>query len=797
MKHVFTYLLILALGFSFSSSYSQDSDGDNLTQSDSTLYDMSLEELMNLVINTGNLTGLKSSKNPISITTINAAEIKLSPAKNIYDLIEIYVPGLSVTEHTMGPHPAIRGFSGIRNDKFLLLLNGKLMNDRVSAGAVAELNMWDLDDIEKIEVIRGPGSIIYGPGAIAGVISITTKRAGDSEGFNVRTGYVAPYNSKRASFDVGYKSEDNKVSALFYGSVAKTEGTNKALVYGVSGDKKGINQDFGYGYIGDETTVWNDEVLMPIHMADNFAGPQVKLFLDVNYARNWNTWIRYTEGGTSHVFGGVSRKKVYIGDDTLYYDRLATSHRQLTAVTKNETDINEMLKLSTTASVRLYEFNKRKFDKSITHRRYYGDTELMLNSILNFSPNEKIKVAAGLEYMHSKVGQGWEGRLEEMVWGGSEEIISDSNAVKYSSGKKHYFVGDGVTSSIFSVFGEANIQLHQYLDVQASARFDDHKWASPVFSPKVAAISEISSNKVIKAYWQRSARYLNSETMYVPYMDGNEMDPEILSTMELMYSSLIKDKVLAQASVFYNSTELIGMDKSNSGDPNLGIVGQMINLGVLKTYGAEFEAEYKTEKARIGLNHAMNMLASWELGPHTEQQYIQGISFATYDYNYQSVDSKGNPYLADSIIANKYHNTGIGNSLNNIPTHSTKLFAHYNVNQYLALHIDSRINWKYDGYLDGIEGTKRASEAFGIDASSVYNDLESRNAGGMDIRLNLGAAISPVENFDILLYAQNIPIQGSDSNKRYFYNTGEKYHYPVKNYMLDVMTLSAKLQYSF
>lgn len=758
------------------------------------IFAMSLDELMNFVVQTGNLSGLKSSKNPIAITTISEKEIRISPAKNIYDLIEIYVPGLSVTEHTMGPHPAIRGFSGIRNDKFLLLVNGKFMNDRVSAGAVSELNMWDLDDIVKVEVIRGPGSIIYGPGAIAGVISLTTRRAGDSEAISLRTSYNAPYNSSRASFDMGFKTPDNNLSAYFYGSIAKTEGTNAAKVYGVTGDKKGLDQDFTYGYIGDETSKWQDDFYKPIHMADNFAGPQMKLFLDLNYKKNWKSSFRYTEGGTSQVFGSSARKAVYEGDDTLYYDRLATSHRQFTAILENFTDINEKLSIQTTGSFRAYDFNKKKFDKTITHRRFYSDQEIMLNSILRYSPSEKLKIAGGIEYVHSFIGKGWGSDLNEMVFGGSEEIVSDTNALKYSSGDDgYYFIGNGISYNIISAFCEGNLSIHKHLDLQVAARFDDHKWASPVFSPKIALISELNNNQVIKAYWQRSARYLNSETMFIPFSDGNEMDPEILSTTEIMYSNLLNDKILLQVGGFYNSTELIGMDKNTS----LGLAGELINLGDLKTYGFELEAEYKTDKMRIGLNHATNLLHSWELGPHTDQQSIQGVSFATYDYNYQSVDGNGDPYLSDAVIDEKYHNTGIGNSINNIPTHSTKLFMHYDINDKFTVHLDSRVNWKYEGYLDGIQGTENASEAFGIDASGIYDDLRARNAGGMDLRLNLGASYTFFNKLDVLLYLQNIPVQGKDSNKRYFYNTGEKYHYPVKNYMLDVFTFSMKVQYNF
>ena len=66
--------------------------------------------------------------------------------------------------------------------KFLVNVNGVNVNIKAHYGARLELLNWELSDIERIEIIRGPGSVTYGPGAIGGVINIYTKTAREAPG---------------------------------------------------------------------------------------------------------------------------------------------------------------------------------------------------------------------------------------------------------------------------------------------------------------------------------------------------------------------------------------------------------------------------------------------------------------------------------------------------------------------------------------------------------------------------------------------------------------------------------------
>src|SRR5688572_12121140 len=72
----------------------------------------------------GVLTAMKRENVPVSVTTITEEDIKLTPARNIFDLVEIYVPGALWTFHNETPHMAIRGLGSDRETKTLLLVNG-------------------------------------------------------------------------------------------------------------------------------------------------------------------------------------------------------------------------------------------------------------------------------------------------------------------------------------------------------------------------------------------------------------------------------------------------------------------------------------------------------------------------------------------------------------------------------------------------------------------------------------------------------------------------------------------------
>ena len=142
------------------------------TQAEHSLSSMSMKDLLNVQIETSNLTSTSVRKSTSAITIIRREQIERTPARNIIDLLEVYVPGLMVnSSFTAGPQFRIRGL-GERHNHTLLLVNGKPVNQKGYQGSMVELRNWDMGDIERLEIVRG-GWICYSwPGGYCWWLSI-------------------------------------------------------------------------------------------------------------------------------------------------------------------------------------------------------------------------------------------------------------------------------------------------------------------------------------------------------------------------------------------------------------------------------------------------------------------------------------------------------------------------------------------------------------------------------------------------------------------------------------------------
>ena len=119
---------------------------------------------------------------PAGITLITADEIRLSGATNLPDLLR-RVPGMSILTMSSGnANLAIRGFNQRISNKILTLVDGRSVYVDFLGGTLFRTLDVDLNDIERIEIIRGPGSTLYGASAFGGVVNIITKQPGASKG---------------------------------------------------------------------------------------------------------------------------------------------------------------------------------------------------------------------------------------------------------------------------------------------------------------------------------------------------------------------------------------------------------------------------------------------------------------------------------------------------------------------------------------------------------------------------------------------------------------------------------------
>ncbi|MGB8524826.1 MAG: TonB-dependent receptor [Candidatus Acidiferrales bacterium] len=151
-------------------------------QNSTDLTTKSLEDLMNVQVTSVSKNEQTLSRTASAIFVITAEDIARSGAMNIPDLLRM-VPGMDVAQinaHTWAI--SARGFNGEFSNELLVLVDGRTVYVPTFGGVFWDVLDMPLDDIERIEVIRGPGGTIWGANAVNGVVNIITKKAADTHG---------------------------------------------------------------------------------------------------------------------------------------------------------------------------------------------------------------------------------------------------------------------------------------------------------------------------------------------------------------------------------------------------------------------------------------------------------------------------------------------------------------------------------------------------------------------------------------------------------------------------------------
>src|SRR4051794_34711501 len=147
---------------------------------------LSLEELMDFNVTSVNRRSEPLAQTAAAVTVITSEDIRRSGATNIPEVLRL-VPGLQVARFNAGSWAiSARGFNSTAANKLLVLIDGRTVYSPIFSGTFWELQDLILDDILRIEVVRGPGATLWGANAVNGVINIITKTAHQTKGTAVR-----------------------------------------------------------------------------------------------------------------------------------------------------------------------------------------------------------------------------------------------------------------------------------------------------------------------------------------------------------------------------------------------------------------------------------------------------------------------------------------------------------------------------------------------------------------------------------------------------------------------------------
>lgn len=180
-------LTIISCGFANIATASNTSTPASKASMDS-LMDLSIEELMQIKITSVSRREQKLSGTPSAIFVITQEDIRRSGATSIPEALRM-APGVEVARvGTDKWSISVRGFNGRFANKLQVLMDGRSVYTPLFSGVIWSQQDTLMEDIERIEVIRGPGATVWGANAVNGVINIITKKAIDTQGAMITAG---------------------------------------------------------------------------------------------------------------------------------------------------------------------------------------------------------------------------------------------------------------------------------------------------------------------------------------------------------------------------------------------------------------------------------------------------------------------------------------------------------------------------------------------------------------------------------------------------------------------------------
>ena len=552
---------------------------------------------------------------PSIVRVISADDILQQGFRTLSDVLRT-IPGVYVPSSNESRQLGwFRGSISPDNNKILLLINGIPWYDGVYTHAWLD-EYIPLFHVEQIEIIKGPGSAIYGTNAFAGVINIVTFDRSTTQGsrFHLSAG-------GRARREVGAHFNELVTDNLRIGGYARyMESDGQGLETTPKGTpnllsinpKRSINGglslqwngfdlrydfvDFRHTYyVNPQYDVW--QVLL--ESADEFAFLYHNDFFSLQYA---------------HEFGSVMLKPYLFGQS---YN-------------------NESVYGYFSSPQYSFEFDDNFKSSAIPTISQKIESDPLFNRTIVDAPKNTLHYGAGIEGAirssfehHTVFGIGVDTteviQLEDLIYqNGSKTPLQPSN---FSAP-----AGSNITD-IFS-YVQHTWTASWWLELNAGLRVDMYNYSSPFFSPRLGFLMVPLSGTSIKLLYGRAFRAPNArewlvrldpdENGYTPYTNGNPgLVPESIDTLEAEGTTAFDNNIQVRASGFYSLIQNeINKVASPVNVPDLGLYFYG-NVGSSTIYGGEVEFSWKPTDFLSVINysyvHSMNEntgLQTYEFPPH-------------------------------------------------------------------------------------------------------------------------------------------------------------------------------------
>ena len=487
--------------------------------------DLNPEDLKSVQVYSASMYLQSDREAPSSVTVITAEQIRQFGYRTLADALRS-VRGFDVTYDRNYYYVGVRGFSrpGGYNDQILLLINGHRLNDNVYDSAqLGTAFPLDVGLIERIEIVRGPSSSLYGASAFLAVVNVITKTGPTVAGleFDGEAGGFGSYQG-RSTFGGTYHG----VEGLFSGTIYDSGGAAHLFFPGF--DSRANN--FG--------------------IAEN---------ADRNLARSFYGSLRFRHF-TLEAVGGTSVK----GVPTASFGQVFNDNRSQTTDSNGYIDLRYNRSLFQDAEF----FADVFFDRALYHGVYvYSAVAGQMGDVLNQDASRGDVVGANA-------------RITKTLWRKHKATVGvhfrdnlHQNQTNYNLNPYQPVLNDLRSSQEGAAFIQDEFTITKHLILNAGMRHDHYETFGGTTNPRVALIYSPLRRTTLKLVYGQAFRPPNVYELYyndhVSIEPNPRLQPEKIRTKELIWEEDLGADLRISASGFANSfTDLINQEI----DPKNGFI---------------------------------------------------------------------------------------------------------------------------------------------------------------------------------------------------------------------------------
>ncbi len=511
------------------------------------LSELPLDQLLNVQFDTVYSASRRDQKTweaPSSVTIVTRDEIRAFGHRTLADVLRS-APGVYTTDDRYYTYLGMRGFSrpGDYNSRALLLVNGHRANDNLYDSAlIGQEALIDVDDIERVEIIRGPSSSLYGSSAFFGVIDVITRRGRDINGVeaSVEGGSLETYKGRLTAgrrFESGVEA---MISASYYDSQG-----NPRLYYpefDQPESNRGIAENLDY------ERAW--------HMMGTLS------YRDFALSGGFNDRTRGIPTGSYSSYFNDPHSQTW--DRAGYLDL------------KFERDLPSEVHLLARAGYHHYDYRGNyPFNMAAPGDPPVIDSNLDdadgdwwgLEALANRTFLEQLTVTAGLELRHN----------------------FRQNQLNFDQSRpRTIYVDSREESAVMGIYGQGDWSVRTNLILSAGVRYDYYSTVGGTVNPRLGLVHRPWDATTFKLLYGRAFRAPNSyERDYAApgYATAPNLRPETIQTVEAVWEQVVREPVRTGVSAFYyDVSDLIALDYS-------GALIRYRNLDSARAYGVELSAE--------------------------------------------------------------------------------------------------------------------------------------------------------------------------------------------------------------